>query len=614
MLHNSKTFTLKPLLAALAFAPGLVIADNQLSQIVVTANQIEQPLANVTADVTIITAEDLRAQRATSLIEVLNTVPGLSFTQNGPVGTTTTLYMRGSDNQRTLILIDGVRVQDPSNTAGANLADLMVANIERIEIIKGAQSGVWGSDAAAGVINIITKQSLDTTINVEHGAYNTGRTALSTGLKMADARVFLNASHLSSEGFTAQAPVGERNLNKFENDGYRNTNLSARVIAPIAENQTLTFAHNHTQARAEYDGFDQITYQPLPNAEKRSVTQTNLSQIIYQIGSTKLSAEQSLFVTRQLDEGYRDHVEAKVQSLSLSHQIKNLLIGTSYSINKVDVEKPFYDWSTWSPVYVEQSIQSKTTETKSLFATHTHQWRNFTFNEALRYDNYSNFGSEVTGKLGTKVAVTENQSVAINYGTAYNAPSLLEITNPFGGDPNPDLKPEKSTESSITYQAFDFNITYFNKDINDLISWPNFPNGGYENVKGTTNIKGIEAEYKKRFNQWQFAINYTHLETKKADGKPLALRPDNQVGLNVNWFPTDSLDLNLNGQFIATRGGEVDPVTENYSVWNTVINYDINSTTTTYVKLNNIFDTYYQTVAGFATAPRSAYLGLSVTF
>lgn len=589
-MQNS--YKIKPLIAALCLAPGLVAqaAENQLSQIVVTANQIEQPLQNVTADVTVIAAAELKAKRATSLIEVLNQVSGLSFTQSGPLGTSTSLYTRGSDNQRTLILIDGVRVQDPSNTSGANLSDLMVANIERIEVIKGAQSGVWGSDAAAGVINIITKQSTDTEITLEHGAYNTGKSAVSMGFNLGTARLFVNASHLTSEGFSAQAPVGE-NPNKYEKDGYRNSNLAARAIIPLSTNQTLTLAHNHTQAQSNYDGWN------APNAVKRADTQTDISQISYQSAQTKLSAEQSLFTTEQLDETNPDIVKGKTQAITITQQYNALLLGAAYSLNDVSSDK-------------SNALKKLDTNTKSLFATHSHRWSAFTFNEALRWDDYSNFGSEVTGKFGVKMALTDNQSLTLNYGTAYNAPNIIQILNPWG-TANLNLTPEKSAEASITYKLYGLSVTYFDKQVEDLINWVG---GQYQNVKGTTKIKGVEAEYKQRFDQWQLAVNYTHLNTEDANGNPLVRRPDNQMGMDLNWFATDRLDINLNGQYIATRGGNVDPITEQYTVWNTAINYELNKTTTAYLKVNNLTDTYYQTVAGYATAARSAYLGLSARF
>lgn len=583
-------YKLKPLIAALLIAPGLVSAENSLNNIVVTANQVEQDLEKVTSDVTVITAAELRAKRANSLTEILNQVNGLSFTQNGGLGTSASLYTRGSDNQRTLILIDGVRAQDPSNTSGANLSDLMVANIERIEIIKGAQSGVWGSDAAAGVINIITKQSTDTQINIEHGAYNTGKSAISTGFKLGDARLFVNASHLTSEGFSAQAPVDE-NIDQYEKDGYTHSNVALRAVVPIAKNQQLTLAHNATEALANYDSWG------APNAIKRSKNRTDLSQISYQIADTKLTAEQSLFSSKQLDETAPDIVRGQTRSLQLTQTFNDFLLGAAYSSNEANSDK-------------YSSFMEEQTYTRSAFANHSTRWRYLTFNEALRYDDYSNFGSEVTGKLGVRLDITANQSLALNYGTAYNAPNIIQILNPWG-TANPDLTPEKSAEASLTYKLQSLSITYFDKQISDLIDWKN---NQYQNLDGTTKIKGVEAEYARRFNAWGLGVNYTHLNTDDANGDPLDRRPDNQIGLDLNWYPNDQLDINLNGQYIATRGGDVHAATENYSVWNGVINYQIDPTVSAYLKLNNVFNTYYQVVEGYATAERSAYLGLNARF
>lgn len=591
-------YKFKPLIAALLIAPGLVSAENSLNNIVVTANQVEQDLEKVTSDVTVITAAELRAKRANSLTEILNQVNGLSFTQNGGLGTSASLYTRGSDSQRTLILIDGVRAQDPSNTSGANLADLMVANIERIEIIKGAQSGVWGSDAAAGVINIITKQSTDTQINVEHGAYNTGKSAISTGFKLGDARLFVNASQLTSEGFSAQAPVDE-NIDQYEKDGYTHSNVALRAVIPIAKNQQLTLAHNATEALANYDGWG------APDAIKRSKNRTDLSQIIYQVADTKLSAEQSIFSSKQLDEGTPDIVRGETRSLQLNQQFNDFLVGAAYAENQASSDK--YSWTAMDNVLLEEQTNSR-----SVFATHSTRWRYLTFNEALRYDDYSNFGAEVTGKLGVRLDITANQSLALNYGTAYNAPNIIQILNPWG-TANPDLTPEKSAEASVTYRLHNLSVSYFDKQVNDLIDW-DFASNQYQNIEGTTQIKGVEAEYTRRFNAWGFGVNYTHLNTEDANGDPLLRRPDNQVGLDLNAYPNDQVDINLNGQYIATRGGDVHAATENYSVWNGVINYQIDPTVSAYLKLNNLFNTYYQVVEGYATAERSAYLGLNARF
>lgn len=593
-------FKIKPLIAALCLSPGLVAqaAENQLSQIVVSANQIEQSLELVTADVTVITAQELQTKRATSLIELLNQVSGLSFTQNGGLGTSTSLFMRGSDTDRTLILIDGVRAQDPANTSGANLSDLMVANIERIEIIKGAQSGVWGSDAAAGVINIITKQSTDTSITLEHGAYNSGKSAVSTGLKLGNARFFVNASHLTTEGFSAQAPVDE-SINQYEKDGYTHSNIALRAVVPLAKNQQLTLAHNATDVLANYDGWG------APDAIKRSKNRTDLSQISYRVANTKFSAEQSAFSSKQLDEGTPDIVRGQTRTVQLSQQLNTLLLGAAYTENQASSDK--YSW-----VATDNILLEKQTYTRSVFATHSTRWRYLIFNEALRYDDYSNFGSELTGKLGVRLDITPNQSFAFNYGTAYNAPNIIQMLNPWG-TANPDLTPEKSTESSVTYTLHGLTLSYFDKQVSDLIDW-DLVSSQYQNKDGKTNIKGVEVAYKIDFKQGQISANYSHLTTEDANGDPLLRRPENQLGLDLNWYATDRLDLNLNAQYIATRSGHVADITEHYNVWNGVINYQIDKSVSAYLKVNNLLNRYYQVVEGYASAERSAYLGLTATF
>lgn len=599
---NAVRFKPKPLILALfTLAPGLVIAqaaETDLNKIVVTANQVSQPLDSVVADVSIITAAELRAKRFVSVSEALNQVVGLSVTQSGPLGAATSLYTRGSDNSRTLILVDGVRAQNPANTSGANLSDLMVANIERIEIIKGAQSGVWGSDAAAGVVNIITKQSTDTHITLENGAYNTAKSAVSTGFKLGEAKLFISAQQLNSEGFSAQAPVNE-NPNQYEKDGYENTNIATKAIIPIGHNQQLSLSHNYTDALSNYDSFGDA------DALKRSDNQSHLSQLTYQASDTQLTIEQSLFRSEQLDEGTPDIVKGQTRSVQLSQQINGLLIGANYSENKASSDK--YSWAASDNVFLE-----KQTRTRSVFATNSHRWRYLNFNEALRYDDYSTFGSELTGKFGLKLDITEQQSLAINYGTAYNAPNIIQMLNPWGTQ-NLDLTPEKSTEASLTYRLQGLSLTYFDKEITDLIDW-DLGTSQYQNIEGTTRIKGLEAEYRRSFNRGSYAFNYTHLNTEDANGEPLKRRPDNQLGLELNWYASDKLDWNLNAQYIATRDGNMHSATENYSVWNTVINYQIEPAISAYLKVNNLTNVYYQNIEGYATAERSAYLGLNATF
>jgi len=565
------------------------IATSELEQVVVTANKTSQTLKQITSNVHIITSEEIESKHYKSITEALNEVAGISFTQNGGLGTTTSVFLRGSDTSRVLVLIDGVRTNDPTNTGGSDFAHIAMANIERIEIIKGAQSGVWGSDAAAGVINIITKDNKITEVTTEIGSYGTQKLSLSTGKKINDVTLSLSAQRLETDGFSAQAPAGT-DIDLYEDDPYKSTNLTAKIKYDINENSSIALTHNYTDTDTSYDGFN------APNSTQRSTSLTNLTHLNFKRNNTNIALQQSLFEVEQLDGTSKDMVKGEVQSIQVTHQIDSLLLGAERLTNTAKLDK-------------FGSKSSESTDANSLFGTHSHTAGNFTFNEALRWDSYSNFDAEVTGKLGVKYAISSTNSIALNYGTAYNAPTLIEIINPWG-IANPNLTPESSKEFSIDYTATHFKVSLFDKRITDLISWNN---SQYQNIDGTSKIRGYEAEYTVSFNQVDLSANYTRLiVAEDASGATLARRPESQAGLNINWYATNKLDLNLSGQYIGERseGGD----TQFYTVWNSTANYQINKNTSTYLKVENLTDAYYQVVDGYATAERSFYAGLKVTF
>ena len=572
----------------IALSSSQAYATTELDQVIVSANKTAQTLDQITSNVHIITSEEIEAKHYNTLSEALNQISGVSFTRNGGLGTTTNIFMRGSSNNRLLILIDGVRTNDPSSTNGSNIADIVMSNIERIEVIKGAQSGVWGSDAAAGVINIITKENKTTAINIEYGAYNTRKATLSTGTKIDRTSLSLNVQRLETDGFSAQAPA-DTDIDLYEDDPYQNTNIIGKVKFDIDQDSSISLTHNYTDAQNSYDDYN------APDSTKRATSETNLTSLEYQKNDTNIVLQQSLFRAEQLDGTAADIVNGETQSLQITHNIDNLLLGASRTLNRAKVDK-------------YATTDNENNHSNSAFATYHHKFGNIVFNEALRLDDYSNFGSKVTGKLGAKIPIDSDSSISVNYGTAYNAPSLIQIVNPWGTE-NPDLKPENSAEASVGYQNKAFTISFFEKRVEDLIDWDS---GQYQNFTGATQIRGYEAEYKLAFDSVELAANYTHLHTEKSDGSPLARRPDDQVGLDINWYATDKLDININGQYIGQRSEENS--TQNYSVWNSALNYKINPVFSTYLKVDNLFDTYYQVVDGYATAERSAYLGVNANF
>jgi len=598
------------LVASFLLATNLFSAQDLETITVTSATKSEQTIKDVTSNVEVITKEEIEERHFTTVVEALNTVPGISFTSNGGMGNTTSVFLRGMDSKRILVLIDGVKYQDPSNTSGAAFSHLMISDIERIEVIKGAQSSVWGADASAGVINIITKEAkkgAHADVNVEAGSFNTKKYGMSVSNKTDKYSVKLSADRVLTDGFSSQAPYGDR-VDDYEKDGYRNTTVNLKGSYNITDEDILSVNYNHINSLVEYDDWN------APDALLHSDNESNLYSVgynkIYKNHNIKLKYDISKFEKEELEATSAWQVRdfnGKVKLLDLTDNISyfdkdNFLIGLSHEKTEVDYIKG------------DDSSNKDDNTNKAIYITNTNYLGDFALTESLRRDDYSNFGSKYTGKIGAKYSVNEDLSFSTNYGTAYNAPNIINMLNPWG-IANPDLEPEKVKSFDISSTYKDFTLTYFKNKIDNLINWQS---SKYQNIAGTSTIEGYEAKYTKMIiEDLLLNLNYTHLSAKDSNDEDLARRPKNQVGFAVDYYGLDKVHFNVNGYYVGNRydgANKTGTETGNYTLWNTVVNYEISKNFSTYLKVDNLFDKYYQTVDGYATAQRSAYVGLKASF
>jgi vitamin B12 transporter len=592
------------LVASFLLATNLFSAQNLETIQVTSATKSTQSIKDVTSNVEVITKEEIEERHFSGVSEALNTLSGVTINSNGGEGQSDSLFIRGVDSKRILILVDGVRYNEPAGLSGAPLAQLLIDDIEQIEVVKGAQSGIWGADASGGVVNIITssaKKGFHGNAAVEMGSFNTKKYSTTLSNRTDLGYIKLNANRTDIRGFSAfEAKENSINYGKrgddlyYERDGYNNNTYSIQGGLNLTDNDEVNLSYKKINAKYDYDS---------ASADNRT-NKTDLNHFFKSANyihtadkyNIKLNAQQSKFDRTQNTFKANSLVnEFGIQSTINYMENANLVIGA----NKQNFE------------HITDELKY---QTEGLFISNTNTFDKLVLSQAFRYDNNTKFEEKVTGKIGAKYNFTEDLNTSVNYGTAYNAPTLSNLSY------TPTLSPETAKSFDVNAEYKNFKVTYFENKISDMIEYVanSWPNTRYENLEGEATLKGYEFAYKKDVLEDTFLnLNYTHLSAQDDDKEDLARRAKRVLGYGVDYYGISKFHFNVNGQYIGDRydGAKKSGAnTGNYTVWNTVVNYDINKTFSTYLKVNNLFDKYYQTVDGYATAERSAYVGLKASF
>lgn len=588
---------------------------------VVSATKTTQKIQNITSNVDVISAQDIEDRGYTTVTQALNSLPGITFTQNGGLGTSTSVNVRGMDSKSTLVLIDGIRFNDITGASGAPFAHLMVEDIAQIEVVKGAQSGIWGADAAAGVINIITKKpenGVHGAAHVEAGSFNTKKYGATLSTKTESYSLKVSHNVVDTDGFTAQSPKGE-DIDIFEDDAYKNQTTNVQLGLNINETNKIDLAYTYVDAEGEYD-----TYQN-PNGLANSTTKDSFASINFNhvdsFNELNVYANRSTFDRAFIDTFSTSPFEGQVDEYGINSKIPYgtqdfVLVGADY--------KHFEHTNTIG----------KDFNNKGVFITNNNTFNGFMggttiLTESLRYDTYSTFDNELTGKIGLKHMhdAIEGLVASINYGTAYTVPTLYQLYAPGStfGDTyypigNENLNPETTKSFDVTVAYKDLSLTYFNNKIDNLIEYTN----GYNNVEGTSNIDGIEIAYSKEIlENLNLNMNYTNLFTAEdKDGNELKRRAKQTFKAAVDYYGIEDLHIGADLEYVGSRtdilfnadNTRSDVETGKYTVANFTADYQVTKAFQVYGKIVNITDEEYQTIYGYATSPRAFYAGIRAKF
>lgn len=559
-----------------------------------------------TSSVDIIKEEEIKEQKPTTLVDIVDKLSSISFLSNGGYGQSTSIYLRGMDPKRTLIMLDGIRLNDVTGLNGAMLEHILISDIEQIEIIKGSQSGVWGPDASAGVINIITKKpqkGIHLNSYFEYGSYTTKKYGTTITLANDKLDILFGLHRFDSYSISAAEPYGKRweDLN-MESDKYKNDTVNLKIGLNFTENDRFETSMRFIDAVVNYDGFDSITWQPADANNK-----AHINQKFYNFQYKKTIGNHKLQLYSNLSDFYRSYYEPTGWNPNYSYKGNITEFGFRDKWNYFKDSFIVYGLVRQDFKEVDSNATGRYHDTGYYF-TNVNKFNNIILSQTVRYDNYSSFSDKFTYKVGGKYIIKEDIDLYANYGTSYNVPTIYQLYSIFG---NRNLNPENSKNYDIGVNLFGFNLTYFKYKIDNLIDF-NMSTFRYTNIVGTSTIKGVELSYKKDLKSLKSSIyvGYTNLSAKDKDDKDLPRRPKDKLDFNISIFPLNNFNIVLNGEYIGSRKDTNQKQTGFYTLLNCVINVDLNKYISGYLKVDNLTNRYYQTAYGYASFGRSVYAGI----
>jgi vitamin B12 transporter len=600
-------------LLSLAIISPLFSSNIELQPVTITtATKSTQSIQNITSNVSIITADEIQERGYKSVDKALSAISGIHLTRNGGLGANSKIKFRGIGSKRVLVLIDGIRYNNPTSVSGAELSHLMIDNIQQIEIIKGAQSGIWGADASAGVINIITKKvtknGISGSIFGEYGEFNTLKYGFNSSYKQNKFDISLNTSRLTTDGFSAKVPDNS-NVDDFEDDSYENSSADIKVGFNIDKQNRVEAFYNYIDSSLDYDGFN---IDPILAAND-SLSKEDSKEQFYGVsfnsnqswGEVKLYAQQSKF-ERYYPADFTKHFDGEVKEYG-AHSVINYRQNGSLTLG-ID-QKSFKHENSIAQEYNNQGVFLTNSNTlEGLIGGKT------IFSQSLRYDKFDDFDNKFTYKIGVKHIHTNIKDfwTSFNYATGYNIPSLYQLYSPYG---NQNLNPEETKGFDISANYKNFGITYFQNQIDEMINFYKVTSK-YSNIKGKSDFNGVEIEYKNSIDSLalKYNFNYTYLKAEDQKGKQLHHRPKNSANLTLDYYAISNTHIGALIQYVGEK--KKSPYDSNptvdykaYTLVDFITDYDINDQFNIYLKIDNLLDKDYREVTGYATSKRAFYFG-----
>jgi vitamin B12 transporter len=623
-------------LLSLSFASLPVWAEEI---IVVTATRSEQAASDVGQSVSVIDEQALVTRQSDAMVDVLRTVPGVSFARNGGVGTSTSLFIRGAESDHTVTLIDGVKLNDPSSPGGGfNFGNMLVGNITRVEVLRGSQSIVWGSQAIGGIVSFSTAEPTEDftgAARLEYGSNDTRQAGMNVAQKFGRVAASVGLTGYETDGISAFNEVrgGE------EEDAYRNVGANAKFKIDIADNVSLDLRGWYSKAKAGIDGFPPPTFSLGDTREYANTREAvGYSGLNFDLLEGRFRNRIAFAYTdtarnnQDPDSDPSETFDADGSNSRLEYQGTFEFSENFETVFGIESETSKFNTSSFGGPVTRGEARINGAYAQLVAKPIDH----FTLIGGLRRDDHDEFGGHTSA--GGSLAWSPNEgatTLRASYNEAFKAPSLYQLQSDYG---NTLLTPEtaESWDAGVAQRFWDdkmeVGLTYFNRHTTNLINFvsciapltgicANRPFGTYDNV-AKARADGYEATLALTpVEGLSLQGNYSQIDSENRSqgsnyGNKLIRRPGETASVLVDYRWSFGLET---GATYTKNGRSFDNATnsrvvEGHELVDLRVAFPVNDNVRLQARVENLLDEEYETVYRYGTYGRSFYAGVRVDF
>ncbi|XQW85013.1 TonB-dependent receptor domain-containing protein [Thalassotalea piscium] len=601
MKYNSRTILKQSLLSfaiTTTFATSFIASANETEEenvevFTVTASRSSMEMGDVLTSQVVISRADIEVMNPTSVLDILSTVPSIDVASNGGRGQSASIFMRGTNSDHVLVLVDGIRVSS-ATSGGASLSSISPELIERIEIVQGPRASLWGSDAIGGVIQIFTRKlaSGEFFAGASFGTDSFQKYKAGIGFSHGDGQTSVSVSHEKSDGFDVKED------DEPDDDGYEFTSVAIRGQQNVTTDLTLDWLFSSDRGDNEYDGYyngsDIKNHVWLIRANYDSNFNGIDNKTVMFIGQNRDYADSlSNGVSKGIYETRRDQYSL----VNTSQMSENFQVNFGVDHYQDDVSQSTKNY--------EQAQR----DTTGVFAHALFSDQAWTYEATIRHDNVEDIDSENTYNAGVGYQMNADSRVVLNYGTGFKAPTFNNLYYPGSGNPN--LSSELSDSVELFFETsiagINTNISFYHSNIDDLIAWDGSKSVNINEVE----ISGAEVtlKYSGLGGTHDFNMSYTDAEDKSTN-EQLVRRAKEKF--NYKFVTTvASADLYAEYKFVGSRKDRGNIDLGAYQLLNLGLNYPLFEHVNLTARVTNLLDKAYQTANTYNTQERGFYLGVS---